>query len=348
MAFSIFNWITNQNITLFALGLMCFGFTGPGIIGLSPPKYFSGVSESKTADIKIVYSPDRSSVQMAVPEGSFFTTPKIDHREVDERKNSTTVLATARLEKQQKALEKLSVKPKASKLANPTIKVEPLLVSREFILKIPTSHLSLSGTAQKASFIKATLPLILAGNEEVERRRVAIERANQNENRIALEKWAKLYGIKINSQDNGRLTAQLLKHADIVPVPIALAQAAMESGWGTSRFALQGNALFGQWAWRDDAGLRPLSSSNKRAVVRSFGTLMGSIRAYIHNLNTHPFYQGFRDARETLRNQQNADKTKILVKFLDRYAEIGPAYVAKLETLIRTNDFGQFALAQLN
>ena len=116
---------------------------------------------------------------------------------------------------------------------------------------------------------------------------------------------------------------------------------------GTSRFAIKGNALFGQWAWRDDAGLRPLSPTNERAVVRSFGTLSGSVRAYIHNLNTHPYYEGFRNARAALHDGPEDNKTKVLVKHLDRYAEIGSAYVTKLENLIRTNKFGRYALAYL-
>ncbi len=133
----------------------------------------------------------------------------------------------------------------------------------------------------------------------------------------------------------------------MIPVPIALAQAAIESGWGTSRFAIKGNALFGQWAWRDDAGLRPLTPTNDRAVVRSFGTLSGSVRAYIHNLNTHPYYENFRNARAALYDGPKEEKTKVLVKHLDRYAEIGAVYVTKLENLIRTNQFGRYALAYL-
>jgi len=276
--------------------------------------------------------PDDYNVDSEMPRASAFSTS----------------IAVKIEKKKEKAGESLNLSPEILKLQDPNTKNEPIMVSREFDSHIPESHLSLSGKAQKISFIKTALPLILAGNEEVERRRDAIEHANQSDDRIALEKWSNLYGIKIASKDNDQLTQKLLKRVDVVPVPIALAQAAVESGWGTSRFALQGNALFGQWAWRDDAGLRPLNSSNDRAVVRSFGTLLGSIRAYIHNLNTHSFYKGFRDTRAKLRNQPNANKSKVLVKFLDRYAEIGPAYVSKLEVLIRTNDFDQFASAQLN
>ena len=235
-----------------------------------------------------------------------------------------------------------------SKPTVPDVRVTPLMVSRNFVRQIPASHQSLSGSAQKASFLEIALPLILAGNEEVMRRRDAIARSNQNDDRAKLEKWAYLYDIKITDQDNNTLTKQLLGRADVIPVPIALAQAAIESGWGTSRFAIKGNALFGQWAWRDDAGLRPLTPTNDRAVVRSFGTLSGSVRAYIHNLNTHPYYENFRNARAALKYGPEENKTKVLVKHLDRYAEIGSAYVIKLENLIRTNQFGRYALAYLN
>ena len=306
------------------------------------------MGDKNTVAIDASFMPGGSGAHIATLQSHTPVSVKAEKNGRNQSSNTLAALIPVKPEPHERSPKKLSVTSAALKLPNPAIKVEKMMVAREFVSHIPTSHLLLSGEAQKASFIETTLPLILAGNEEVERRRNAIKRANENGNRIALEKWANLYGIKIISQDNGQLTAQLLTRADIVPVPIALAQAAVESGWGTSRFALQGNALFGQWAWRDDAGLRPLNPSNERGVVRSFGTLLGSIRAYIHNLNTHSFYQGFRDERAILRHHPNADKTKVLVKFLDRYAEIGPVYVSKLETLIRTNNFGQFTLAQLN
>jgi len=226
--------------------------------------------------------------------------------------------------------------------------LEPLLVPRNFFTHIPDSHPTLSGTAQKDSFIKIVLPLILASNDEISKRREAIKRGFENGDRATLEKWAKLYKIDVTDQDNKAVMTRLLERADTIPVALALAQAAVESGWGTSRFAIQGNALFGQWAWRDRAGIRPLDASNDRAVVRSFGSLLGSVRAYMHNLNTHSHYQKFRKARSALRNRPKVGEAKILAKYLDRYAEIGQAYVKKLEVLIRSNDFSRFALAYLS
>ena len=133
-----------------------------------------------------------------------------------------------------------------------------------------------------------TLPLILAANEEIGMRRAAIKRAASANDRGALEKWAQLYRIDVGKQSAQDLRDDILLRADVIPVSLALAQAAVESGWGTSRFAVQGNALFGQWAWKESAGLKPLQASNDKAVVRSFPNLFGSVRAYMHNLK-HAF-----------------------------------------------------------
>ena len=384
MISSISNWFTNQKIAMIAAGMACMGFIGPALFDLAPPKYFA--SQPIVVE-RVAGAPDSGASSMTVLEPSTPTLKKMAEQSKSSetpRKGLTSDLDSGGLKRQTDPrdiakksndivksddpiggnMAQLSkpVKPvspsKNSKGSKPlgldskptvqAVRVAPLMVPRTFVRQIPTSHQSLSGSAQKASFLEIALPLILAGNEEVMRRREAIAHSNQNDDRARLEKWAYLYDIKITDQDNSTLTKQLLVRADVIPVPIALAQAAIESGWGTSRFAIKGNALFGQWAWRDDAGLRPLSPTNDRAVVRSFGTLSGSVRAYIHNLNTHPYYEGFRNARAALHDGPEENKTKVLVKHLDRYAEIGSAYVTKLENLIRTNQFGRYTLAYLN
>ena len=383
MISSISNWFTNQKIAMISAGMACIGFIGPAFFDLAPPKYFAsqpfvversdGAPDSSASSMKFSEPSTPVLKKMAEQSKNSETSSKgltidIDSRgpkrqtdPLDFAKNGNDIIQPddpvggkmVQLSKPVKPVSP-SKNSKGSKPlgldSKPTVqavRVAPLMVPRTFVRQIPTSHQSLSGSAQKASFLEIALPLILAGNEEVMRRRDAIARSNQNDDRAKLEKWAYLYDIKVTDQDNSTLTKQLLGRADVIPVPIALAQAAIESGWGTSRFAIKGNALFGQWAWRDDAGLRPLSPTNDRAVVRSFGTLSGSVRAYIHNLNTHPYYEGFRNARAALHDGPEDNKTKVLVKHLDRYAEIGSAYVTKLENLIRTNQFGRYALAYL-
>ena len=223
----------------------------------------------------------------------------------------------------------------------------PVIVSREFTRRIPDSHVGLPVKQQKDNFIAITLPLILAANEEISQRRSAVRRAAKTNDRPALERWAKLYRVATDGVSIAEIETKVLVRADYVPVSLALAQAAIESGWGTSRFARQGNALFGQWAWQASAGLKPAEASNSRAVVRSFPNLFGSVRAYMHNLNTHPSYANFRERRSMLRGRKRADLGFQLANFMDSYAEIGTAYVDKLQMLIRSNDFGRFETARL-
>ena len=367
MISSISNWLTNRRIVWIAAAIAFLGFTGPGLFGLSPPKFFHG-HNAVTEQAKTDHLPSgkHSASVNGQNEARLNASPAIVAMLKAGRDDVNTADATDGLmrdapdQEPDQVTEKSLLAKAAKTLKGPNtshIELEstklvpalgPLLVPRDFPTHIPDSHLALSGTAQKDSFIKIVLPLILASNEEISKRREAIRRAFENGDRATLEKWMRLYKIDVTDQDNKAVMMRLLERADSIPVALALAQAAVESGWGTSRFAIQGNALFGQWAWRDRAGIRPLDASNDRAVVRSFGSLLGSVRAYMHNLNTHSHYQKFRKARSALRNRPKVGEAQMLVKYLDRYAEIGHAYVKKLEALIRSNNFGHFALAYLS
>ncbi|MDA9639634.1 glucosaminidase domain-containing protein [SAR116 cluster bacterium] len=256
------------------------------------------------------------------------------HGKVEKDTSSTTKLA--------------SVTPPAAKVPPPkNLPNEPIIVSRLFVKRISQVHVDLLVKEQKASFIAMTLPLILAANDEIKQRRTAIIRGAKNDDRSAIERWAKLYKVKTENKSIAMIEEELLRRADVIPVSLALSQAAIESGWGTSRFALKGNALFGQWAWQRDAGLRPLEASNSNAVVRSFPNLFGSVRAYMHNLNTHASYNKFRERRYILRGRQRDDMGYQLAGFLDSYAEIGMQYVDKLRDLMRINSFSKYDTARL-
>ena len=236
---------------------------------------------------------------------------------------------------------------KATSPSKPGVPPKPVYVTREFIKHIPDAHVDLPTKQQKENFIGIVLPLILAANEEITQRRSAIMRAAEQKNRRSLETWARLYRVKSEGKSLEDLQRDLFQRADMVPVSLALAQAAIESGWGTSRFARQGNALFGQWAWQADAGLKPAEASNSRAVVRSFPNLFGSVRAYMHNLNTHSSYATFRERRTMLRTRMAGDLGYQLANFMGNYAEIGDDYIRKLQQLIRSNEFGKYETARL-
>ncbi len=218
----------------------------------------------------------------------------------------------------------------------------PLLIEPIYFATLPDLS-SLSADQRKKRFVAVMLPLILRSNQELKDRREQVVRLIEEKDLEKLQQWAQLYRIKNQPKDIDALGAALLERVNTIPVSIALGQAAIESGWGTSRFALQGNAMFGQWAWSKNAGIRPTEASNSKAVVRSFTNLFDSVRAYIHNLNTHYTYQDFRDVR-TRPNANNSD----LIDTLINYSEERGLYVDKLKSIINANEFDQLEFAELD
>ena len=134
---------------------------------------------------------------------------------------------------------------------------------------------------------------------------------------------------------------------DEVPVSMAIAQAAKETGWGTSRFAQEGNALFGQWTWSGE-GIKPTDAEDDSThKVMRFKVLQASVKAYQRNLNTHSSYKDFRSARAELRDEGKKLDSMILTEYLDKYAETGKEYVKILQQIIRQNDLTDFDDAKL-
>ena len=199
---------------------------------------------------------------------------------------------------------------------------------------------------RKEFFIQIILPLILKENNNirVDRKRL-FNIINKSNNTELEKKWLsqkyKQYGIP--SKDLSVLKIRM----DEIPVSLAIAQAAKETGWGTSRFALEGNALFGQWTWSGE-GLKPKESEKSEGhKVMKFNVLQASVRAYQRNLNTHSSYQEFRFARAKLRDQGKELDSLILSKFLNEYAETGEKYVEVLQQIIEQNNLKDFDDAKL-
>jgi Bax protein len=199
---------------------------------------------------------------------------------------------------------------------------------------------------RKEFFIQIVLPLILQENNNIklDRRRlfsVINKSNNSNLEKKWLEKKYKQYGIP--SKDLSVLKIRM----DEIPVSLAIAQAAKETGWGTSRFAQEGNALFGQWTWSGE-GLKPKDADkNEGHKVMKFNVLQASVRAYQRNLNTHSSYKAFRKARAELRDKGRTLDSLILSKFLDVYAETGQKYVDVLQQIIKQNNLKDFDDAKL-
>ena len=199
---------------------------------------------------------------------------------------------------------------------------------------------------RKDMFIKIVLPLIVKENNKirVDRKRlftILNKNSNTNIEKKWLEKKYKQYGVRKNDLSTLKI------RMDEIPVSLAIAQAAKETGWGTSRFALKGNALFGQWTWSGD-GLKPKNADEgKDHKVMKFHSLQLSVRAYLRNLNTHSTYKNLRKARTELRNNNKPLDSLILSKYLDKYAETGNQYVEVLQKIIEQNNLKDFDEARL-
>ena len=199
---------------------------------------------------------------------------------------------------------------------------------------------------RKDLFIKIVLPLILEENARItlDRKRLfAI--LNKNNNSEAEKKWLKdkfkQYGVIKNDLSTLKI------RMDLIPVSLAIAQAAKETGWGTSRFAIEGNALYGQWTYSGD-GIKPsAASSDSSHKVMKFKVLKASVRAYQRNLNTHSGYKEFRRQRAILRdNNENLDSLK-LVEHLENYAQTGTEYIKVLKKIIEQNSLKDFDDAKI-
>ena len=199
---------------------------------------------------------------------------------------------------------------------------------------------------RKEFFIQIILPLILKENNNIklDRKRlfsIINKSNNSNLEKKWLDKKYKQYGI--SSKDLSILKVRM----DEVPVSLAIAQAAKETGWGTSRFAQEGNALFGQWTWSGE-GLKPKDAEKDEGhKVMKFNVLQASVRAYQRNLNTHSSYLEFRKDRAKLRDQGKPLDSLILVKYLDQYAETGNQYIEVLQKIIKQNSLKDFDDAKL-
>ena len=221
-------------------------------------------------------------------------------------------------------------------------KVKPI-----YLTKLPKDIKTLGDTKQKRElFIKILLPLILNENQKItEDIKKLFKILGKNFNTVGERVWLKrrFKEYKIDDQDLSKLKMRM----DIIPVSLALAQAANESGWGTSRFALEGNALFGQWTW-SKKGISPKNKDpNKSHKVLQFQILKASVRAYKNNLNTHNAYREFREARAQLRQEDKIIDGFELAKYVKNYAAIGEKYVAILEDIIEKNSLTDFDKANL-
>jgi Bax protein len=199
--------------------------------------------------------------------------------------------------------------------------------------------------AKKEAFFEYIYKYVEKVNLEVLERRVAIEvileKSPQeiNDDDIAfVDEMSEMY-LKDHDSSNTLASAKILQqYIRVIPPSLALAQAANESAWGTSRFATDANNYFGQWCFTSGCGLVPKKRNSGQAhEVRKFNSPEGSVRSYIRNLNTHLTYEELREIRHGIHMDGDLANGLQLAEGLAGYSERGEEYVHELQSMIRVN-----------
>jgi len=257
----------------------------------------------------------------------------------------------------------LNEKFKTKKIKNyfVSIKEKPLnpsfikLINQKSELKILNQNINEINldflSESKKDFVKTLLPLISYENQNILLERSKLENIkiflddNNTLFKADLEflyNISKKYRIKTNDKHKYDLVNELLDRVDVIPNSIVLAQAANESGWGTSRFAREFNAIFGEYTYDFSNGVVPLlREEGEKHLVKSFDSVNKSVQSYFNNLNSHYAYKDFREVRKIMREKNNFSNLKLLIEELDSYAaDIN--YIKIINSIIDANKFYQF------
>ena len=205
--------------------------------------------------------------------------------------------------------------------------------------------------SNKKDFVKTVLPIIINENQNILMTRSFVKnlknkletfRTLENKEIRTLNDIAKNYNIKYLKKHKLDLVNEILFNVDVIPNSIVLAQAAIESGWGSSRFAREHNALFGEYTYDTEKGVIPLNrDSGKTHLIKSFNSLDSSVNSYFNNINSHYAYREFRDIRRIMRDKNNFSDVDLLVKKLETYAA-DSNYVNTIRSVIEKNNFKLF------
>ena len=329
----LFNRIRPRHLVIGAMGMIMLKYSMVTITGLTPPSFNAGWERSP-----------------GVERQASFRLSQRDLLSIERNLSPPPVLSWSRrvelagLPKVpdvpgEVAVPELDIpEPKGAPGA---IRVEPL-----YLRTLPDLS-ALPSAERKQRFIALLLPLVLRANEELEARRELVLESVINNDLEKLKLWGQLYGYTPANGTVADYERELLRRIAPVPVSIAMAQAAVESGWGTSRFAIHGNALMGQWGWGRDAGIRPKDARHDDMVIRAFASLFDSVRAYMHNLNSHPAYAAFRETRNGNPQEIKAHEVTLLVNQLENYSEKGHEYTDTLKTVIQANNLLVYDKAEL-
>ncbi len=224
-------------------------------------------------------------------------------------------------------------------------------IPRMYFPYIPRNISQYKTNNKKLTFIAILIPLALKGNELVLEERKLMKIAFSTNNIYQIERLSKKYKVKnfkkinfskLNRSELRKIRLELLSKINSIPISLILAQSIIESGWGTSRFAQEGNALFGQWTWKIDDGIKPKENLDASFSVKNFDKLQDSVNSYILNLNTHKAYEKLRNFRKSQYDIGKKITGNDMANFLDKYAEIGFKYVTKVKNMIEKNQLNKY------
>jgi Bax protein len=217
----------------------------------------------------------------------------------------------------------------------------------------PPDFAAISDTdSRKQSFIEFLYPLIAAENHKILQQRaklIAIKQQLRKTSHITtdqafwLERLAGYYAVAYDATDKQAAIELLLRRVNVIPPSLALAQAANETAWGVSRFAIEANNYFGQWCYREGCGLVPLSRDEGLShEVKSFNSAADSVKSYLNILNSAGAYTYLRTLRQQLENQKRPLTGFELAAGLSKYSERGAAYVSSIRSLIEANNLQDY------
>jgi len=249
--------------------------------------------------------------------------------------------------------DQINKKSKVIKWSNQVLRSieNQLPVPRMYFSSIPKNINEYKIFEKKKVFLSILLPIALRGNELALEERKRLKVAFLTNNIYKIEYFAKKYKVKnftkinfgsLNSLQLRNIKKELLIKVNRVPVSMIIAQAIIESGWGASRFAQEGNALFGEWTWKNNDGIKPNGNSDANFAVKSFKNISESLNSYILNLNRHPAYTEMRNYRSMMFKAGKDITGYDTAAYLENYAEIGLAYVEKVNNMIKSNKLYKF------
>ena len=214
---------------------------------------------------------------------------------------------------------------------------------------IPDFEMIPAGRERKAAFFGYFLPLVNDQNQSIEKTRQKLNDWNSKRDNISsqgaieISKIATRYRMTDFDISNDENWEKLLNRVDVVPASLALAQAANESAWGTSRFARKAYNFFGQWCFKKGCGLVPKKrDANKTHEVAAFSSPNDSVKMYIRNLNSNSAYKDLRDIRARLRDSNKPITGHKLAAGLERYSERGTEYIDELRAMIEFNELTDY------